>query len=107
MPSLPDIVTTKPARRFLRIFLVKYPTWVWGRERPHSKAGLRAGWWDPGSLRALRREWLAGPVTNMQHRDHAAALVNRVNNPVDVPPAAVQQMAESAVPRRSEERPAG
>jgi hypothetical protein len=35
----------------------------------------------------------------MQHRDHTVALVNRVDDSIDVPSVAVQQMAQTAVLR--------
>jgi len=63
------------------------------------KVGVRAASLDVGLLRALRRKWLAGPVTDMQHRDHTVVLVNRLDDSIDVPSMAAQQMPETAVLR--------
>ena len=53
------------------------------------------------SSAALLRERLARAVTDVQHRDDATRLVDRVDNPVDVPLVAREKMAERGVFRRN------
>src|ERR1700733_2208057 len=51
----------------------------------------------PIVIRLVRHEGIPRAVADMQHRDYAVGLVNRVDNPVAVPPAPVKQVATIAV----------
>ena len=48
----------------------------------------------PSVIRLVRHEGIPRAVAAMQHRDCAVGLVNRVDNPVAVPPAPVKQVAK-------------
>lgn len=83
------------------------PPSIWGFHKPGAKLPrsctplrlLRPA--PPGSvqgivIRFLRHENIACAVQDMQHRDDAVAFVNRVNNPVAMPPP-VKQVAQIPV----------
>ena len=47
----------------------------------------------PIVIRLVRHEGIPRAVADMQYRDYAVGLVNRVDNPVAVPPAPGKQVA--------------